>query len=156
MSDSHNTTNPQDIKALLENSKRNDGVLIANSKIRVHLPKPKRVNSVILLKDFITNCLFQATNYNKEFFEANQALRGSRKCLVLRKFNSNTNSLYNKYKNELLDEAQEHFQPSSEQESSTNLSLDDSSIFMPPIASTKQHCGEYCCVFHSKYYFFIE
>jgi hypothetical protein len=44
LSDSVNsTTNPQDIKAMLDYSKKREELVGTRAKIKVHLPKPKRV-----------------------------------------------------------------------------------------------------------------
>ncbi|XP_063929550.1 nuclear pore complex protein Nup98-Nup96-like isoform X2 [Zophobas morio] len=102
---SNSTTNPKDIKLLLDYSKKRDEMLGTKAKIKVQMPKPKRGN-----------------NYNKEFFETNQTLKGSHKCLVIRKFNDNNNSIYNKYKNELLEEAEECMKAASEADSSSIIS----------------------------------
>jgi nuclear pore complex protein Nup98-Nup96 len=106
LSDSVNsTTNPQDIKAMLDYSKKREELVGTRAKIKVHLPKPKR-----------------GSNYNKEFFETNQTLKSSHKCLVIRKFNDGSSTIYNKYKNELLEEAEECLRSASEADSSSIIS----------------------------------
>ncbi|RZC40264.1 nuclear pore complex protein Nup98-Nup96, partial [Asbolus verrucosus] len=135
----NSTTNPQDIKAMLDYSKKRDELLGTRSKIKVHLPKPKR-----------------GTNFSKEFFETNQALKSSHKCLVIRKFNDNSSTIYNKYNNELLDEAEECLKTdiASEADSSSIISprsfMSDSDVYLDkPIDNQMRNFG--LRLFDSKY-----
>ncbi|KYB29624.1 hypothetical protein TcasGA2_TC013629 [Tribolium castaneum] len=108
---SKSTTNPQDIKALLDYSKKRDESAGAGSKIKVDLPRPKR-----------------GTNYNKEFFETSQMLKSSHKCLVIRKFNDSNSTIYNKYNNELIEEAEECIKASPPSEAGTCVILSPRSL----------------------------
>ncbi|XP_044256345.1 nuclear pore complex protein Nup98-Nup96 isoform X2 [Tribolium madens] len=108
---SKSTTNPQDIKALLDYSKKRDEGAGTGSKIKVDLPRPKR-----------------GTNYSKEFFETNQILKSSHKCLVIRKFNDSNSTIYNKYNNELIEEAEESIKSSPPSEAGTCVILSPRSL----------------------------
>lgn len=108
-------TNPQDLKALLDISKGDDYSkkleIPTYAKIKVQSPHTKRGGN----NSSITNM------NNKDFFDANFALKSSRKCLIIKKSSNSpdnnngdrNDSIYKKYDNELLKEVEETLKKSN-------------------------------------------